>query len=288
MSEENGLEALDNWIDRLRIAPGTAVDLAARDPSECPDGLKHPDAEALTLAAVADLDRLQYLLFADGGASLLIVLQGLDAAGKDGAIRHVLTGMNPQGVRVAAFKQPTPEETAHDFLWRAHRAVPRKGEVAIFNRSHYEDVLEVRVHDLAPKAVWQVRFDQINAFEALLAANGTRVLKFFLHISPEEQLARFARRLADPARQWKISETDYTERAFWPAYTRAYEEVLARCSTTDAPWYVIPSDRKWVRNLAVARIIADNLHKMELKTPPVHVDLSDIRRRYHEAVSDET
>jgi len=288
MSEENGLEALDNWIDRLRIAPGTAVDLAARDPSERPDGLKRPAAKALTLAAVADLDRLQYLLFADGDASLLIVLQGLDAAGKDGTIRQVLTGMNPQGVRVAAFKQPTPEETAHDFLWRAHRAVPRKGEVAIFNRSHYEDVLVVRVHDLAPKAVWQARFDQINAFEALLAANGTRVLKFFLHISPEEQLARFAERLADPARQWKISETDYTERAFWPAYTRAYEEVLARCSTSDAPWYVIPSDRKWVRNIAVARIIADSLDKLELKTPPVRVDLSDIRRRYHEAVRHET
>lgn len=284
MSRKKKREKLGAWLHGLRVEAYAPSELHRRDPAGRPEGLSRDEAAALTEDAVAELDRLQYLLFADGGASLLIVLQGLDAAGKDGTIRHVLTGMNPQGVRVAAFKQPSSREAAHDFLWRAHRVVPARGEVAIFNRSHYEDVLVARVHELVPQEVWSSRYDQINAFEALLAANGTAILKFFLHLSPEEQLARFAKRLEDPDRQWKISEADYTERRHWAAYTDAYEAALERCSTPHAPWYVIPSDHKWVRNLAVAQIIADRLEAMHLATPPVRVDLDDIRRRYHEAV----
>lgn len=267
----------------FRLDPGEAPDLAARDAAERERHLTHDEGAAEREKVLAELDRLQYLLYADHGQSLLIVLQGLDAAGKDGTIRHVFSGMNPQGVRVAAFKQPTPEEAAHDFLWRAHKAAPARGEVVIFNRSHYEDVLVVRVHDLVPEAVWRARYDEINAFEEMLVANGTRILKFFLHISPEEQLARFAERLDTPAKRWKISESDYTERLLWDRYTDAYEEALRRTSTETAPWYIIPSDHKWFRNLAVARIIAAALAEMNPGTPQVSVDIEDIRRRYHAA-----
>ncbi|MFP1632395.1 polyphosphate kinase 2 family protein [Zhengella sp. ZM62] len=268
---------------QYRLGPGEAPGLAGRDPAATEPHLSHDKGAAERGKLLAALDRLQYLLFADNRQSLLIVLQGLDASGKDGTIRHVFTGMNPQGVRVAAFKQPTPEEAAHDFLWRAHRAAPARGEVVIFNRSHYEDVLVVRVHDLVPEPVWRARYDAINAFESMLVANGTRILKFFLHISPEEQLARFAERLDTPEKRWKISESDYTERLLWDRYTDAYEEALQRTGTEAAPWYVIPSDHKWYRNLAVARIIAATLEEMHLGTPSASVDIEDIRRRYHSA-----
>jgi len=271
------------WLQTLLVKPGADARIDGRDPAARPRHLSRDEAESETAAAIADLDRLQYLLFADGTASLLVVLQGLDAAGKDGTIRHVMSGMNPQGVSVAAFKQPTPVEAAHDFLWRVHAAVPGRGEMAIFNRSHYEDVLVTRVHALVPETVWRQRFDRINAFETLLASNGTAILKFFLHISPDEQLKRFEKRLEDPSRQWKISESDYTERTYWHAYGEAYEEALSRTSTKHAPWYVIPADHKWVRNYAVARIIADQLEAIGLRTPPVRVDLDDIRRRFHRA-----
>lgn len=271
------------WLDELKVRPGCAAGLAQRNPASRPESLSRHEAEQEALGTLAELERLQYLLFADGGASLLIVLQGLDAAGKDGTIRHVFTRMNPQGVRVAAFKQPTAREAAHDFLWRAHNAVPAKGEVAIFNRSHYEDVLITRVHQLVPEDIWRRRFNQIDAFETLLTSNGTAVLKFFLHISPEEQLDRFEKRLDDPDRQWKISEADYTERKFWADYQVAYEEAITRTSTAHAPWFIIPSDHKWVRNFAVASIIADRLTSLGLHTPPVKVDLADIQRRFHRA-----
>lgn len=277
---------LDDWLKAMRVAPGEASRLGQRDPGCKPPGFSKKSSKQEIKAAIADIDRLQYLLYADAGSSLLIILQGLDAAGKDGTIRHVMSGMNPQGVKVAAFKQPTPEEAAHDFLWRVHPHAPGKGEVAIFNRSHYEDVLVARVHELVPETVWRPRYDQINDFEAQLTSNGTRILKFFLHISPDEQLERFAKRLEDPARQWKISEADYAERTFWAKYIAAYEDAIVRTSTEDAPWFVIPADHKWVRNLAVARIIADTLEAMGLHTPPPRVDLADIRRRYHAAVED--
>jgi len=226
---------------------------------------------------------LQNLLYADAAQSLLIVLQGLDAAGKDGVIRHVFNGMNPQGVSVACFKQPSKVEADHDFLWRAHQHAPARGEVAIFNRSHYEDVLVVRVHDLVPRAVWSKRYEAINDFERNLVRNGTTILKFCLHISPEEQLARFGQRLEDKQRNWKISEADYTEREKWPDYIEAYEEALAETSTKRAPWYVIPSNHKWFRNLAISQIITSTMQEMGLKLPPVRVDLAAIRRKYHAA-----
>jgi PPK2 family polyphosphate:nucleotide phosphotransferase len=229
------------------------------------------------------MDRLQYLLYADGSRSLLIVLQGLDAAGKDGTIRHLFTGMDPQGTRVASFKEPSKEELAHDFLWRVHSRAPGRGEVVIFNRSHYEDVLAVRVHKLVPRSVWSKRYDQINRFEKLLHDNGTCILKFFLHISEDEQLERFRQRLDDPARQWKISDSDYSERELWPKYTEAYEDAIAQTSTKFAPWYVISSNHKWFRNLAISQIVADAMDGMGLKVPPPRVDLSVIRRKYHTA-----
>ncbi|HLK40665.1 MAG TPA: PPK2 family polyphosphate kinase, partial [Polyangiaceae bacterium] len=181
------------------------------------------------------------------------------------------------------FRQPSIEEQAHDFLWRIHRATPGKGQVAIFNRSHYEDVLVVRVHELVPRAVWSRRYDQINEFEKELVDNQTHILKFYLHLSKEEQLKRFEDRLDDPMKQWKISESDYKEREFWGDYVAAYEEALSRCSTPHAPWFVIPSDHKWFRNLAIARIVVEHLEALDLKRPKPSVDLGHIRREYHAA-----
>lgn len=214
---------------------------------------------------------------------MLICLQALDAAGKDGTINHVLGMMNPQGTKVHGFKVPSKEEAAHDFLWRIHRQTPGKGEVAIFNRSHNEDVLVVRVHDLVRKEVWSKRYDLINEFEKNLVDNGTCVLKFFLHISPDEQLRRFEQRLDDPMRRWKISEADYSERKLWPEYVEAYEDVFRKTSTPHAPWYVIPANHKWFRNLAVSTIVVEAMDALGLKLPAPTVDLDAMRRKYHEA-----
>jgi PPK2 family polyphosphate:nucleotide phosphotransferase len=233
------------------------------------------------------LAQLQYLLYADGNQSLLVVLQALDAGGKDGVVRHVFGAMNPQGTWVFGFKQPSKLEAAHDFLWRAHLRTPGKGEVVIFNRSHYEDVLVVRVHKLVPKQVWSKRYELINDFEKMLHENGTRILKFYLHISPEEQLERFKQRLDDPPRHWKISEADYSERKLWPDYIAAFEDAIERTSTKHAPWYVIPSNHKWFRNLAISEIVADTLEDMDLKLPPTQVDLAEIRHKYHVAAAQE-
>jgi len=229
--------------------------------------------------------KAQYLLYADGSQSLLVVLQALDAGGKDGVVRHVFSAMNPQGTSVVSFKQPSKLEAAHDFLWRAHLHTPGKGEVVIFNRSHYEDVLVVRVHRLVTEAVWSKRYELINDFERMLHDNGTRILKFYLHISPEEQLERFRQRLDDPMRHWKISEADYSERKLWPHYMEAYEDAMERTSTKHAPWYVIPSNHKWFRNLAISEILADAMEDMGLKLPPAHVDIAEIRRKYHTAAA---
>jgi PPK2 family polyphosphate:nucleotide phosphotransferase len=194
--------------------------------------------------------------------------------------------MNPQGTFVFGFKQPSKLEAAHDFLWRAHLRVPGKGEVVIFNRSHYEDVLVVRVHQLVDRSVWSKRYDLINDFETMLSRNGTTILKFFLHISPGEQLARFKQRLDDPSRHWKISDGDYSERELWPKYVEAYEDAIALTSTKHAPWYIIPANHKWFRNLAISQIIADTMGEMGLKLPPTHVDMADIRRKFHAAESE--
>ena len=272
-----------NYSDSFRIKAGAKVDLAKLDP-DAKDG--HHDKESAQME-IAELGRrmeeLQFKLYAENRRSLLICLQAMDAAGKDGTIRHVIGPLNPQGTRVVGFKVPSAEEAAHDFLWRIHRQVPARGEIVIFNRSHYEDVLVARVHKLVPKEVWSGRFDLINAFEANLAAGGTRILKFFLHISPDEQLKRFQQRLDDPARHWKISLADYSERELWPKYQQAYAEALSRTSTAAAPWFVIPANHKWFRNLAVSRIIVETLEAFDLTLPAPTVDLDEIRRRFHAA-----
>lgn len=273
-----------DYREQFLVNPEKPLILADIDPGSTGDHDKRDKAEAETEAYRNEMEQRQFLLFADGRQSLLVVLQALDAAGKDGVIRHVFKAMNPQGTRVHGFKQPTPQEAAHDFLWRVHQHVPAKGEVVIFNRSHYEDVLVVRVHNLVPESVWSERYDMINEFERLLTQNGTKILKFFLHISPDEQLERFKDRLDDPNRHWKISESDYSEREFWPQYTQAYEEALVRTSTAHAPWYVIPANRKWFRNLAISQIISNTLNEMNLNLPPTRVDIKDIRLRYHAAV----
>jgi PPK2 family polyphosphate:nucleotide phosphotransferase len=276
-----------DYRKKLIAEPGAKVRLSKIDPTYTGKQKSHERALAEIQKNVERMDKLQYLLYADGNQSLLVVFQALDAAGKDGVIRHVFSGMNPQGTFVFGFKQPTKEEAAHDFLWRAHRRTPGKGEVVIFNRSYYEDVLVVRVHKLAPQSVWSKRYDLINDFEAMLLRNNTTTLKFYLHISPEEQLARFKQRLDDPGRNWKISESDYTERELWPKYMEAYEDAIALTSTKRAPWYIIPSDHKWFRNLAVSQIIADTMDEMGLKLPPTHVDVAAIRRKFHAAEREE-
>ena len=273
--------------EKFVVEPGKKVRLSDIDPSFSGKHESHEEALPEIQKHVQRMAELQYLLYADGAQSLLIVLQALDAAGKDGTIRHLFAGMNPQGTSVFGFKQPSAVEAAHDFLWRAHSRTPGKGEVVIFNRSHYEDVLVVRVHKLAPREVWSKRYDLINDFEEMLRQSGTRILKFFLHISPEEQLARFKRRLDDPSRNWKISEGDYSERELWPQYVEAYEDAMALTSTKHAPWYVIPANHKWFRDLAISQIVVDTMAELGLKLPPTRVDLTDIRKKYHAAEIEE-
>ena len=247
---------------------------------------KHEDqASALgeTEKFTQRLRELQYLLYAEGRRSLLIILQAMDAGGKDGTINHVLGNMNPQGARVYGFKVPSAEEAAHDFLWRIHQAAPPRGQVAVFNRSHYEDVLVSRVHNSVPRKVWEKRYDLINDFEKNLFDNGTHILKFYLHISESEQLRRFKQRIDDPARHWKISESDYKEREYWDDYTMAFEDALSKCSTTHAPWFVIPANHKWFRNLAVSRIVVETLESLKMEFPNPKVDIKEIREKFHKA-----
>ncbi len=262
---------------RFLIKPGAKVRLADRDPADT-HGYKDKDAvERLLRRNIQRLEKLQYLLYAENKRALLVVLQAMDAGGKDGTIRHVMPGLNPQGCTVTSFKVPSAEEKDHDFLWRIHKAVPNKGDIGIFNRSHYEDVLVVRVHNLVPRNTWKKRYDQINAFEEHLALNNVVILKFMLHISREEQKKRFQERLDDPKKHWKISPADFSERKYWRNYEKAYEEVLERCSHPWAPWYVIPADRKWFRNLAVSEIIVDTLERLDMKFPKPAFDISAIR-----------
>jgi PPK2 family polyphosphate:nucleotide phosphotransferase len=275
---------MPNYRKKLAVKPGSKIRLKHFDPGY--HG-KHESHKAALLEIQENLQKMegsQYLMYAENKHSLLIVLQGLDAAGKDGVVRHVLTGMNPSGCVSVNFKQPTAKELSHDFLWRVHPHVPVKGSVAIFNRSHYEDVLVARVHDLVPEKVWSKRYDQINDFEQLIATeNNTTILKFFLHISKDEQLARFKKRLDDPARQWKISDSDYKERDYWGDYTKAFEDVLDKTSTEHAPWFIIPSNHKWFRDLAISQIIVRQMEAMGMQFPKPTVNLAEIHRKYHEA-----
>jgi PPK2 family polyphosphate:nucleotide phosphotransferase len=264
--------------ERLQVR-GRTVRLADWSPRATP-GCKDKDEAAEGLAEnLSRIDELQYRLYAEARQSLLIVLQGMDTSGKDGLIRKVLTIFNPQGCKVWPFKVPTLEEGAHDFLWRIHRAAPAAGDVAVFNRSHYEDVLVVRVHELVPRSVWSLRYHVINEFERHLHERGTRVLKFFLHISREEQRERLVARLDHPLKRWKFSEADLVERGRWRSYQRAYEDALAKCSTAHAPWHVIPADRKWYRDFAVSQIVADTLEQMNPRIPKARLALQKLRAR---------
>ncbi len=269
------------------VKPGSKVKLAKVDASFKDKHESHEHAMPEIEKYVQKMHDLQYLMYAEGKQSLLICLQGRDAAGKDGTINHVLSGMNPQGCSVTGFKVPSKEEAAHDFLWRYHRAAPARGQVAIFNRSHYEDVLVQRVHNMVPKEIWSKRYTHINNFEKTLYDNGTHILKFYLHIDPEEQLERFKQRIEDPARHWKISDGDYAERPYWDAYSEAFEAALEKCSTSYAPWFIIPSNHKWFRNLAISRIVADTMEAFGMKFPEPTADISEIRKKYHEIIEEE-
>jgi PPK2 family polyphosphate:nucleotide phosphotransferase len=271
----------------FRVQPGSEVNLKKVDPDFTAEHRNKKKAAKQVEKLDRKLRALQYLIYSEGKRSLLICLQALDGAGKDGTINHVLGSMNPQGARVHGFKAPTKEEREHDFLWRIQQQAPKPGEVVIFNRSHYEDVLVVRVHNLVPQEVWEKRYALINDFEKQLVDNGTHILKFFLHISPEEQLERFKLRLDDPARHWKISEGDYSEREFWDGYTRAYEDALSKTSTEHAPWFIIPSSNKWFRNLAVAKIVVETMESLGMKLPEPKVDIEEIRQKYHVAQEEE-
>ncbi|MGV0909216.1 polyphosphate kinase 2 family protein [Martelella sp. FOR1707] len=272
---------------KLAIEPGSTVSLADIDPHQ-DGGIESKEEGKEKLSGILDeITPLQEMLYAEKKHALLIVLQGIDAAGKDGVCWHVIRAMNPQGTYVASFKQPTEVEKAHDFLWRVHQRVPAMGQVAVFNRSHYEDVLVARVHNLVSKQEWSKRYHQINNFEEFLTENGVTIVKFFLYISKDEQLERFEKRLEDKDRQWKISASDYAERDRWDEYIEAYEAMLSHCSTAHAPWYVIPANRKWFRNLAAADIIHRAMLDMQIESPRPTVDINEIYRRYHHAVREQ-
>ncbi len=280
MSKNNKNKKRSINTEAYRVAPGTYFNLRNFDAADTGD---YPSGDSGRKAARAELrglirrmTRLQNLLYADGSRALLVVFQALDAGGKDGTIRRVMSGVNPQGVLVSSFKKPTEEELAHDFLWRIHKAAPRKGMIGIFNRSHYEDVLVARVHKLVPEPVWQARFEQINAFESLLDSSGTKVLKIHLSISRDEQKERLEARLKNPNKNWKFNLADLKERQRWDDYIEAYEDVLQLCSSPDVPWYVIPANKKWYRDVVVAKVIVGALEAMDLSYPSVDLDLSQI------------
>ena len=270
-------------MKRYGVKPGENLSLKEFDPDDTGEYKKNEQgkerAKAELSKLIARLDGLQERMYANSTRSLLIVLQGMDTSGKDGTIKSVMSGVNPQGCKVAAFKAPSKDELAHDFLWRVHREVPPKGYIGIFNRSHYEDVLVTRVHGWVSEKVAKRRFDQIKEFEELLTESGTTVLKFFLHISKEEQKRRLEARIANPEKRWKWNSGDLEERKLWDEYQKAFEEVISATSTEEAPWYVVPANRKWYRNLIVADRVVNALEDMKLKTPPAPegVDFTKLR-----------
>ncbi len=255
-------------VDRFRVKPGKPLRLADIDPAARPgfEG-KKADGVAALAELTPQLDRLQELFYADGRHRLLVVFQAMDAGGKDGTIRSVFEGVNPQGVSVVSFKVPTPDQAAHDFLWRVHPHAPGNGEVTVFNRSHYEDVLVVRVHDLVPEARWRRRYHHIREFEQLLVDEGTTIVKFFLHISKDEQARRLQERIDDPRKHWKFSHADLEERKRWDDYAAAYQDAIHETSTTQAPWYVVPGNRNWYRNLVVATVMLNTFQSLDLRYP---------------------
>ena len=268
-------------LELHRVEPGSKIELREIDPRKT-TGLsgssaqERAAAEALHGQNIEAMQALQYRLWAEQKRSLLVVLQGLDTSGKDGTIRHVFGPLNPQGVRTQAFKRPTPEELRHDFLWRVHKRTPAAGRIVVFNRSHYEDVLAVRVLKLIPEDQWRVRYDQINDFERLLAESGTRIVKIMLHISKDEQKERLQARLDQPEKRWKFERGDLETRRLWDDYWAAYEEAIERCNAEHAPWHVVPADRKWYRNWAISTIVRANLEAMDPRTPPPEPGLDGI------------
>lgn len=271
-SVEGGTIVEKDDMKAYRIESGCRLTLKRFDPDDTGAYKKNEDGKAKAKAAadelIATLDQLQERLYANGTRALLIVLQGMDTSGKDGTIKHVMSGVNPQGCKVVSFKPPSAEELSHDFLWRVHQKAPPKGQIGIFNRSHYEDVLITRVHGWVSDKVAKRRFNQIKEFEELLAENGTAILKFFLHISKDEQKARLEARIHDPEKRWKWNSGDLEERKLWDEYMTAFEEVIAATSTDQAPWYIVPANRKWYRNLVVAELVVQALTAMKLSTPP--------------------
>lgn len=264
-------------MHRYRVEPGQQAQIAARDTRDLQGFSGSKAAGKLAMKELnSELEALQEVLYAEGKQKILIVLQAMDTGGKDGTIRHVFDGVNPQGVKVASFKKPTSEELAHDYLWRVHRHTPGRGEITIFNRSHYEDVLVVRVHDYVPPERWRRRYRHIVEFERLLAEEGTTILKFFLHISKEEQKERFQSRLDEPHKRWKFAKGDLAERRRWNDYMRAFEVALSKTSTEHAPWYVIPADRKWYRNLVISKILVEALEGLGMSYPDPEEDLDGI------------
>ena len=253
------------------------MDLDALDPAET-NGVKRHQADERTLADEEHVMALQECLYAEGKRSVLIVLQGMDTSGKDGTVRYALRGLNPQGVSIVSFKAPTPSERRHDFLWRIRRQLPRPGEIAIFNRSHYEDVLIAKVRTLASPEVIDARYALINRFEGELVKRGTALVKVFLHISAEEQRRRLLARLGEPEKHWKFSEADVSERPLWPEYQNAYAAALARCSTVGAPWFVVPANRKWYRNWAVSQLLIETMEDMKLTYPNPHLDVRALKK----------
>ena len=261
---------------RYRVEPGRPVSLADVNPGETEHYCKNKDVAKELEAQRKRIRNLQERLYAENERGLLVVLQAMDTGGKDGTIKHVFEGINPQGCRVSSFKAPSAEEANHDFLWRYHKSVPAKGRIGIFNRSHYEDVLVVRVKGIVPEEVWRERYGLINDFERGLALSGITVLKFFLSISKVEQKRRLQARLDDPDKLWKFSSNDIKERVFWDAYQRAFEDTINNCSTEYAPWYVVPASTKWYRNLVVARTIADTLEALDPRYPPAEEGLENV------------
>jgi PPK2 family polyphosphate:nucleotide phosphotransferase len=267
----------EGFMNHFLVGPGNKVRLAEWDPDDH-SGFKGGKMEAQEALArlTQELDSLQEVLYAEHKQKILIVLQGIDTSGKDGVIRHVFEGVNPQGVRVVSFKVPTAEELDHDYLWRIHKHTPGRGEIVVFNRSHYEDVLVVRVHNLAPEEVWRRRFDQINQFERLLTDEGTTILKFFLYISKDEQKKQLQERVDDPSKRWKFNLGDLNERKLWPKYIEAYEDVLSKTSTDTAPWYIVPSNQRWFQRYLVASVLVDKLKSLKMDYPKPQDDLSGV------------
>jgi PPK2 family polyphosphate:nucleotide phosphotransferase len=267
-----------NFIDRLLVQPNTKIRLSDWNSAYLGRIDKEEAERLLNQSLMNQMSNLQYKLFANKGQSLLIILQGISAAGKDSTIRNVMSAFNPQSCKAISFKAPNEDELSHDYLWRVHKLMPAKGEITVFNRSHYEDVIEVRVRNLISKSIWSKRYTQINEFEHFLYENNTRIIKFFLYISKDEQKKKLEERIKNPLKQWKITESDLTEPTYYEQYMEAYEEALWKCSTEWAPWYIIPANTKWFRNFVVAQIIVNTLESMKLTFPKPNFDISKYLR----------